>query len=227
MSNNKSSHASERQLAASLLKEDKVLHRFFAKTSRTVTYARYALQRNMREGTIATVQVTENAVMPVKHIHAGDFTPESTEFVVVKVNILTYGEGEIIHPYFLNRNKFTDANTELYLAVRELEPSKVYVLRKTEGVTNSFTRIGQEAVEDLFAPFGKASEIMGAIIAKLAAANNEINNGGIKQYDARLSVEKGKLTPYGQFLKDSGKPDKAMKAEPNAKAFRERVVTPA
>lgn len=224
---NKSAHASNRELAASLLREDKVIHRFYSETSQTMTYARYTLLRNLREGTVATVEITENAVMPVKHIHAGDFASAPNAFVVVKVNLLTYGEGEISHPYFLNRNKFTDANTELWLAIRELSPDKVYVLTKTEGIANHYTRLTPESVEELLRPFGKSAEVITSLVSKLAAANNEINNGGLKQYDARLSVRSGKLTPYGQFLKDSGKSDKLMKQTQNVKPFRVREITPA
>lgn len=209
MPQNQSTHASNRRLSAALLRSDKTVTRHEATKNAVSEYTRFTLRQSRGlKGYVDTVKVTDNAVMPITPVHAADFTPDSEDFLVVTVRLLTYGEGAIQHPYFQNRKSYTEAVTEFILAVRDLSKGEVYVCHRQSN--DHIVRTQPDKVDELLSPHGKTKDVIAKVVAHIIAANNEINNGGIKAYDSRESVRAGKLTPYGQFLKDSGKPDKAM-----------------
>lgn len=212
MSQNKSTHAQIRLLAGALLSDDKTITRFDAAKKGVMEYTRFSLRLSRGQsmkGYVDTVKFdANNAVMAITPTHVADFTPDSEDFVIVNVRLLTYGEGAIAHPYFNGRNRYTQAVTEIILMVRDMSKGEVYVCHR-QG-QDHLVRTQPDVVEQLLSPHGKVSDVLNRIVGHIKAAQNEINNGGIKTYDARQSVRAGAITPYGQYLIDSGKTDKAL-----------------
>lgn len=196
-----------RRLAAALLKADKKIVRHEKSTSNVSTYVSLTLvkgtKQNGLEGYVRVIDPTS------KGIFNGTWEHVSTQFsgaVLVKVNWLTYGLGELPHAFFAGRNKYAEDSVEFFVAMPTLDVKDAIVLAagKEKG-----TFIRSDILTDIFG--GKANSMLESVVRHIVAVQNMLANGGMDSYDVRETVRGNRVTPYGQYVLDNGKrQDKAL-----------------
>ncbi len=211
-----------RRLSAALLSLDKVAYRHIESSKENSEFLKIQVVKGTAKvGGIDTVLCVDLANSEKSlhgfYVHASDLRSEA---VVIKVSFITYGKGTIQHPVFA-RTSFTQDVVEFYVAVNNLTDAVTTLLK---GKGNEFTR---DSV--LTNVYGKNANTRSAIVLdKLAALQNALKGGMPKLgeteklrafYDQRVGARDGKVTPYGNYLRDNGKREDAA-----LKAWRENQI---
>ncbi|APU89056.1 hypothetical protein Rctr85_029 [Virus Rctr85] len=211
-----------RRLSAALLRADKRIVRHEKTANNVSSYVALTLVKGGKaqglDGYVraADLSAGENRVRTYWE-HASDLRENA---VVVKVQILTYGKGELPHPYFANRTRFAEDVVEFWLAMPSLNAADAVVLGKdSDGYFRS------DILKDIYG--GRANAMLESVVRHIVAAQNMLANGGMDVYDARETVRGDRVTPFGQFCLDNGKrQDKALRDYVSRRPILRDAVTP-